>query len=60
MPILRGQMHPKSKLTNEQVMHIRSLWQMGHRNVKVIAKNNNVSPSNVMKIVKRKTWTHLI
>jgi hypothetical protein len=32
---------------------------MGHRNIKVIAQNNKVSPSNVLKIIQRKTWNHL-
>ena len=59
MAILRGQQHPSAKLTEEQVLIIRDLWRMGHRNIKVIAQNNKVSPSNVLKIVQRKTWTHL-
>lgn len=59
MPILRGQSHPSAKLTDEQVIQIRKLWEMGHRNIKVIARNNKVSPSNVKKIVERKTWIHL-
>lgn len=59
MPILRGQSHPSAKLTDEQVLMIRKLWSMGHRNIKVIARNNNVSPSNVKKIVDKKTWIHL-
>lgn len=59
MPILRGQSHPSAKLTDEQVLMIRKLWAMGHRNIKVIARNNKVSPSNVKKIIERKTWSHL-
>ncbi len=59
MAILRGQSHPSAKLTDEQVLAIRDLWKMGHRNIKVIARNHKVSPSNVMKIVQRKTWAHL-
>lgn len=59
MGILRGQSHPSAKLTDEQVLHIRRLWSMGHRNIKVIARNNKVSPSNVLKIIQRKTWNHL-
>lgn len=59
MAIRRGQTHPQAKLTDEQVLNIRELWSMGHRNVKVIARNNKVSPANVIKIVNRKTWTHL-
>jgi hypothetical protein len=59
MGILRGQSHPSAKLTDEQVLHIRKLWGMGHRNIKVIARNHKVSPSNVLKIIQRKTWNHL-
>jgi len=59
MPILRGQTHPSAKLTDEQVIQIRRLWKMGHRNIRVIARNNKVSPANIIKIVKNQTWTHL-
>ena len=59
MAILRGQQHPSAKLTDEQVLNIRDLWKMGHRNIKVIARNNKISPSNVLKIIQRKTWNHL-
>jgi hypothetical protein len=59
MAILRGQTHPSAKLTDEQVLNIRKLWGMGHRNVKVIARNNKVSSSNIMKIIHNKTWQHL-
>ena len=59
MPILRGQSHPSAKLTDEQVLNIRKLWAMGHRNIRVIARNNKVSPANVIKIVKMQTWQHL-
>jgi len=59
MPILRGQSHPSAKLTDEQVLQIRRLWNMGHRNIRVIARNNKVSSSNILKIVKNETLTHL-
>jgi hypothetical protein len=59
MPILRGQSHPSSKLTDEQVIQIRKLWIMGHRNVRVMARNNKVSSANILRIVRNETWTHL-
>lgn len=59
MPVLRGQLHPSAKLTDSQVIEIRKLWNMGHRNIRVIAQNNGVSYSNVKKIINNKTWTHL-
>lgn len=57
---LYGERHPASKLTDQDVMNIRHLWDIGHRNVKVIASNYRISPANVMKIVNEKTWKHLI
>ena len=59
MGILRGQSHPSAKLTDEQVLMIRKLWIMGHRNIKVMARNHKVSASNIKKIIDRKTWAHL-
>jgi hypothetical protein len=59
MPILRGESHPSSKLTDDQVIQIRKLWEMGHRNIQVMARNNRVSTSNIKKIIQRKTWVHL-
>jgi hypothetical protein len=60
MPTLRGERHPLAKLSDEQVLQIRNLWKMGHRNIRVIARNNGVSSSNIQKIVQNKTWTHLV
>ena len=59
MPIRRGQSHPSAKLTDEQVIQIRKLWRMGHRNITSIARNNKVSPANINKIITNKTWQHL-
>jgi hypothetical protein len=55
----RGEQHPMHKLTEKQVNTIRELWKIGHRNVRVLAKNNGVSPTNIKKIVKNETWTHI-
>lgn len=57
---LRGESHPAHKLTEEQVKTIRSLWRIGHRNIKVLARNNGVSPANIRRIVRNETWTHLL
>tara|TARA_R110000803_G_scaffold41254_1_gene88780 strand:- start:816 stop:1034 length:219 start_codon:yes stop_codon:yes gene_type:complete len=57
---LHGESHPASKLTEEQVKSIRNLWKIGHRNIKVLARNNKVSPANIRRIVKGETWRHLI
>lgn len=57
---LRGESHPAHKLTEEQVNTIRKLWKVGHRNIKVLARNNGVSPANIRRIVRNETWTHLL
>jgi hypothetical protein len=56
---LRGELHPQHKLTAKQVIAIRKLWKMGHRNTRVIARNNGVSPANIRRIVRNETWRHL-
>ena len=55
---LRGESHPRSKLTVEQVKQIRDLYSKGF-STNVIAKNFRVSTWNVEQIVKNKTWTHI-
>ena len=57
---LVGELHPMHKLTEVQVMQIRDLWKIGHRNVKVLARNNGVSTTNIKKIVRNETWTHIL
>jgi DNA-binding MarR family transcriptional regulator len=59
MPIRRGETHPAAKLNNQQVMDIRYLWEIGHRNIRIIARNYGVSQSNIKKIVFGETWKHL-
>ena len=58
--MLRGEAHPMHKLTEEQILQIRELYKVGHRNINVIARNYKVSPANIKKIVTNKTWTHMI
>jgi hypothetical protein len=58
--MLRGESHPMHKLTESQVLQIRELWKVGHRNTKVLAKNNGVSAANIKKIVTNKTWVHVL
>ena len=57
---LRGESQPQHTLTEEQVKSIRRLWAVGHRNIRVLARNNGVSPANIRKIVKGETWTHIL
>jgi len=55
---LRGESHPRAKLTTEQVLQIRDLYSKGF-STNVIARNFKISTWNVEEICKRKTWTHL-
>ena len=55
---LRGESHPRSKLTSEQVIQIRELYSKGF-STNVIARNFKVSAWNVEEICKRRTSTHL-
>lgn len=55
---LKGELHPNSKLTSNQVLEIRRLASKGFI-LKVIAKNFNISLWNVKSIVKNKIWKHL-
>jgi len=55
---LRGESHPRAKLTSEQVKQIRELYSKGF-STNVIARNFKVSTWNVEQIVKNKTWTHI-
>lgn len=58
--MLKGEAHPMHKLTEVQVQNIRELWKIGHRNIKVLARNHKVSPANIKKIVTNQTWTHML
>ena len=55
---LRGESHPRAKLTAEQVRQIRDLYSKGF-STNVIARNFKVSTWNIEEIVKNKTWTHI-
>lgn len=58
MAALRGESHPNSKLTDDQVIQIRELFGKGF-SIRVIAKNFKISDWNVRSIVKYDTWKHL-
>lgn len=55
----KGSHNPNAKLNDDEVLKIRELWTIGHRNTKVIARTFKVSPANISKIVKRETWSHI-
>lgn len=55
---LRGEAHPDSKLTEADVIQIRSEYstkQTGHR---ILAKRFSVSPTAIRQIVNGRTWKH--
>jgi predicted DNA-binding protein YlxM (UPF0122 family) len=54
----RGETHPNSKLTNDDVLMIRDLYKKGF-SINVIARNFKVSNWNIKEIVEGRTWTHL-
>ncbi len=58
--MLRGEAHPMHKLTEVQILEIRELYKIGHRNINVIARNYKVSPANIKKIVTNETWKHMV
>lgn len=55
----KGSQNPNAKLSDDEVLKIRELWYIGHRNTRVISRTFKISPSNVMKIIKRETWVHI-
>ena len=54
---LKGVVNPKSKLTEEQVLEIRSL--RGFYDLKTLAKVFNVSFCTISDICRGKTWQHI-
>lgn len=55
----RGESSGMAKLTNAQVLEIRSIYDSGVMGSKRIAKRFGITSVNVMSIVKRETWTHI-
>ena len=59
----RGEKNRHSKLTEEQVLCIRSLWECRGKKDKLkacyIAKELNISKQSVNNILSKRTWTHI-
>lgn len=56
----RGESNGRSKLTEEQVLEIRRLWDSGEcRNQCELGRRFGVTNSQIHLIVKRKQWNHL-
>jgi DNA-binding MarR family transcriptional regulator len=56
---VRGERHGKSKLTEHQVLSIRSMYTAGYRQAD-IARHYGVTQANIGEIIKGKTWQHLL
>lgn len=58
-----GELNPVSRLTEDQVKEIRKLYVKGKHgefNSRGLAKRFNVSPTIILRIVKRKVWNHIL
>ena len=54
-----GKKHYKSKFTDSQVLEIRERHKSGRISQTKLAREYEVSPTTIHKIVKRKAWKHL-
>jgi len=55
---LYGELGPRAKLTNEQVLEIRHRKASGERTT-VLAAEFNTTQVNIDRIVRRATWKHI-
>lgn len=58
-PDRRGERNARSKLTNEDVREIRTLYAAGRATMRDLAKQFNVSTGPILGIVRGKLWTHV-
>lgn len=58
----RGEDHPRSKVTADQVREMRRLWTEERLTLKEIQERLNLSiePKSIHGIVKRHTWKHVV
>lgn len=59
IPLLIGSAHNLSKLTETQVVSMRSERAKANVTLRALAEKYGVSIANVNYIVRRKTWTHV-
>jgi hypothetical protein len=55
----RGERNHNAKLTTDQVLAIRASYVPGKVGYKTLAKQFDVAPDNILKIVRRQAWTHV-
>ena len=56
----RGEMHGKSKLTEEKVIQIRSRYAAGGISKRALAVDFGVTNTSILSVIARKTWTHVL
>lgn len=54
-----GVKHPSSKLTRKEVLEIRAAYNLGCFSKTEIAESYNVTCSNILCIIKRRSWKHI-
>ena len=54
-----GEQHPRAKLTNEKVLKIRELYQIGFGSQRQLGRLFGVSQATIMNILTRKSWKHI-
>lgn len=57
---LRGENHPRAKLTRNQVLEIRKVYKEGSITRKELANHYNVKLHVIVDIVLNRTWKHLL
>lgn len=55
----RGTHHGMSKLTDDQILAIRSSYAVGAKNMYQLADEYDVNRTTIGNIINRKTWTHV-
>lgn len=59
-PVRRGRANHAAKVTEDQVIEIRQMWDSGNYRLKDIAIRYGISVPSTHKIARRETWTHVI
>ena len=55
----KGEKHPSHKLTEPQVLAIRSIYNKGNTTSRQLAKIFQLSKTQVLDIVNKKSWSHI-
>lgn len=55
----RGELHPRHKLTNEQVVEIRKAYKPREVTLKQLAKKYDTNHTTISRIAKGEIWTHI-